>query len=487
MKKLCVFLMTILASTVVFATDVYAQSTFHEAELIGGVYMTREKGKTRIYEQARFVRRDGDNKEAYCIEPFTMFQEGGSYEASSTIGSLTGDQINKITKIAYYGYGNKALEHYDPMWYAAAQHLIWQVVEPAGNYYFTDKLNGNPVSTYDRYMNEINQHVAAHDVTPSFGFQTFTLAQNSSIEIQDTNQVLQYFSEDSDMLSINPYNNTLKIEGLKPGNYDFVLTKNFDNYGEEFYFFDHPGNQNLMVVGKLQPVTTHITVNIKETEVEFTKLDADTESTTPSGEAELKGAEYDILDENEEVVKHFVIGDDSKAVVKNLAFGTYYVKETKAGVGYKLDEELHEFTIDENNTKLKIELENEVIKKKVEIHKKYGNDTDAKAEEGIVFNVFNSKGELVDSMITDQNGYAYIELPYGHYTIKQETSTEGYEKVDDFTVDITDEGDDDVIEFDLLDYVIEVPNTNVNHQDSLFLVIFMIIFGFVYVKKEIRL
>ena len=89
-------------------------------------------------------------------------------------------------------------------------------------------------------------------------------------------------------------------------------------------------------------------------------------------------------------------------------------------------------------------------------------------------------------MITDENGYAYLLLPYGHYTIKQETSTEGYSKVDDFNVDITG-NEDDVIEFDLLDYVIEVPNTKVNHQSSTLVIILMILLGFVYVKKEIHL
>lgn len=57
-----------------------------------------------------------------------------------------------------------------------------------------------------------------------------------------------------------------------------------------------------------------------------------------------------------------------------------------------------------------------------------------KSEANVVFEVYNKDKKLVDTITTDENGLASIELPYGHYTIKQKTTTEGYSKIEPFEI-----------------------------------------------------
>ena len=58
--------------------------------------------------------------------------------------------------------------------------------------------------------------------------------------------------------------------------------------------------------------------------------------------------------------------------------------------------------------------------------------------------------------ITDKDGKASITLQYGKYTIKQMTTTEGFEKIEPIELDIKDTKKE---EFTLKDYKIPVPDT----------------------------
>ncbi len=481
MKKLLVFLMTILSTSVLFATDVQALGyTFHESEYTGA-YMTREKGSAKIYQESRVLRRNGDNRIAYCLQPFLMFDGNTSYNASPVPENLSIAQRDRIQKIAYWG--TKLFSSNDPVWYSATQLMIWQTVDPAGSYYFTSGLNGPKSTLYNNYIQTIEINIREGDRIPSFNNQTYVVKEDAPLTIPDKNGGIQYFSTNSPIAKIQ--GNNLVVQGLKEGTYTINLNRSFD-LGTPIYFFNNPSSQNLMTSGSLTPINVTVKVIVKKTKLDVTKIDKDTHSIKPSGEGSLVGTEYDILDKDKKVVDHLIIGEDSTASVENLDFGTYYLKETKAGKGYIIDEELHEFTISEDNPVVSLELENQIIKKKIKINKKYGEKNNFKAEPGIMFNIYNNKSEFIKSIITDENGDADIELPYGKYTFKQITSTEGYKKVEDFEVNISD-SDKDKLEYELLDYIIKVPNTSTNQQNNFMFFIIFIISGVAYVKKEICL
>ena len=54
--------------------------------------------------------------------------------------------------------------------------------------------------------------------------------------------------------------------------------------------------------------------------------------------------------------------------------------------------------------------------------------------------MYDKDNKLVKTIKTNNEGEAEIILPYGTYTIKQLTTTEGYEYADDYNFKISEDG-----------------------------------------------
>ena len=111
----------------------------------------------------------------------------------------------------------------------------------------------------------------------------------------------------------------------------------------------------------------------------------------------------------------------------------------------------------EEKNKESIVLENKVIEKKIVIKKEYGEGNYFLKEKNIFFNIINNKGEIINTITTNEEGIAEITLPFGEYQIIQVNTTEGYSKIDPMLIKITDDKEE-IIE--LKDYKIAVPNTH---------------------------
>ena len=97
-----------------------------------------------------------------------------------------------------------------------------------------------------------------------------------------------------------------------------------------------------------------------------------------------------------------------------------------------------------------ITLEEEVIKSTIELNKLYEINDNYEREANINFNIYDNKSNLYTTITTTKTGLNQVILPYGTYTIKQENTTYGYEKVPDIKLNI-DESSNTTIRYDLLD------------------------------------
>ena len=79
-----------------------------------------------------------------------MFNENSRYNSTTNPYNLSESQIDRISKIAHFGYGYGT--HTDPAWYAITQFMIWQT-SSNGDYYFTDSINGNRITIFQPEMN----------------------------------------------------------------------------------------------------------------------------------------------------------------------------------------------------------------------------------------------------------------------------------------------------------------------------------------------
>ena len=214
---------------------------------------------------------------------------------------------------------------------------------------------------------------------------------------------------------------------------------------------------------------TAIKNNVIRGGVKLAKWDKEFNSQNPQGNATLEGAEFAIISENSNSVivsgKTYKKGEtvatlktDAKGNAQTtsnlLPYGTYTLKETKAPTGY-LNEGINitqTFTIRENGVIVDLNkdataVKNQVIRGGVQFGKWDNESNTQKAQgaatlEGAEFEITNQsahdvivngktykKGEVVATLVTDENGIAKSAkelLPYGKYSYEETKEPKGY-------------------------------------------------------------
>ena len=435
---------------------------FYKGEKISGIYLMAYNPSTKvgIYQVARFIREQNTNKIAYCIDPYDWFYETSTYNRETP--NMNSNTLERIKKIAHYGYGYG--NHTDSSWYAVTQAMIWKEVAGDENIYFTDTLNGNKINSYDYMINEINTIISQNENIPSIP-NNIVLVEDEEKTIIDTNNLLGNYNSTS---NINVEGNKIIIKGLKEGEYSENLIRKDNIYDEPVLFYTSNDSQNIVKLGNLETKNIKINIKVIKTELNIKKIDIDTKTNKPSGEGKIDGTEFSIIDENNNTIRSFKVDNTGSYKINNLPIGKYTLKEEKAGTGYKINDKSIDFEITEENNNKEIEFSNEVIKKKIKIIKTYGTKEKQIKEPNIEFNVYDKDNKLVKTIKTNNEGEAEIILPYGTYTIKQLTTTEGYEFSNPINIKVENEEEEI---FSLKDYKINVPNTKVTIID---LIIFLL-------------
>ena len=330
--------------------------------------------------------------------------------------------------------------------------MIWK--ESAnGDYYFTDTLNGNRITRFENEINEINNLINDYYKIPNIN-NNYTIISSNDLTIEDNN--LNNFKIVGDNAVLE--DNKITINPIKEGTYTYTLIKEDNTYNKPYIFYQSSNSQDLIETGNIKSININFTVDVIKTEIELTKIDKDSKSILPKGEASLDGAIYSLYDENNNLTKNLEI-INNQAIINNIPFGKYYLKETKSGTGYLLDTNIYEIVISKEKSKHQVIVENKVIEKTITIEKKYGDTNILIGEKNISFEIYNYNYERISTITTNDLGIAEITLPYGKYTFKQINTTDGYSMVEDFTISI-DNTDNELIE--LKDLKIEVPNTSTN-------------------------
>ena len=176
--------------------------------------------------------------------------------------------------------------------------------------------------------------------------------------------------------------------------------------------------------------------------IKITKQDSETNTCKPLGEGILSGAKYQIVDINNNVVDTIIINDNCTSISKELPYGKYKVKEIEASKGYKIDNNIYDVSIDSDNLEINVISKEDIIKNRISILKQYdyveGNSMFVNAEANIIFEIYDSNNFKYDTIITDKNGYALVDLPYGTWRFHQKNVVNGYQKIHDFYVNVDD-------------------------------------------------
>ncbi|UQF71494.1 SpaA isopeptide-forming pilin-related protein [Vagococcus lutrae] len=228
------------------------------------------------------------------------------------------------------------------------------------------------------------------------------------------------------------------LSGLSFGDYTVIETK-----APEGYVLDDTPHPVKVVEGK---ETNMVTIKIENTSfappvtpelpgkgtIEIVKYD------DKDHEKLLAGAEFKVLNKDDEEAGQIVTDETGNGMLSNLPFGDYVVIETKAPEGYVLDDTPHPVKVVEGKESnvVTVEIENVAFappvtpelpgKGAVEVIK-YDDKDHEKLLAGAEFKVLNKDDEEVGQIVTDKTGHGFLSgLSFGDYTVIETKAPEGY-------------------------------------------------------------
>lgn len=160
---------------------------------------------------------------------------------------------------------------------------------------------------------------------------------------------------------------------------------------------------------------------VKKGQIKVVKIDKD------NNDIKLEGVKFEVYDEDDKLVQTLTTDKNGEATTDKLRISkSYYIKEVETKENYKLNEEIININLEESKIKELI-IENEKKKGQIQVTK-----IDSENKEiyipNVTFEIYNSKGEIVDKVVTNQEGKALTkELPIDEtYTIKETSAPKEY-------------------------------------------------------------
>lgn len=415
-----------------------------KGEYIPNVYIKkiRSNGKGQ-YKQMAFLRKS-DGEAVYCIQPFVDVIAGAKYNVTSEdveqLAGLSKEQWDRMKRLAYYGYGYPG--HSEAKWWAVTQVLIWRVVDPSADIYFTNTLNGTRNNNkFINEINELNKLVDNHYIMPNITLPKDAVI-GSNITASDKNNVLaKYQIENIKGGKVTKNGNNLYITPDTVGKLSFNLVKKHELYRNKPYLYYSDHSQNIMSHGKLSPIDPDFNINIYGGKVTVDKDDKET--VDAQGEATLEGAVYGIYDDKGTLIEKVTTGKDGIVTSNYLPkLGNFYVQEIKAPKGYLLDDTKYSFNLDKDNLNPTVKVLQQVMKNNFNFTKVYAQDKTGsmKPEPNATFGIYNNKNEEIFKATSDKNGNFNFDLPYGTYTLRQLTTSTGTEKIKDMKLEVLEDG-----------------------------------------------
>ncbi|MEG1045971.1 MSCRAMM family protein, partial [Carnobacterium sp.] len=158
--------------------------------------------------------------------------------------------------------------------------------------------------------------------------------------------------------------------------------------------------------------------------IEFIKVDSETK-------APLANAEFVIKDREGNIVQTIFTDEDGKGTALDLLYGSYTLEESKAPIGYTLDETPYPFEINDSEKAINL---GEVTNQKIMLPTPTGTiefikvDSETKAPlANAEFVIKDGEGNIVQTILTDEDGKGTaLDLMYGSYTLEETKAPIGY-------------------------------------------------------------
>ena len=453
LKSLVFLIGLILIGTI----SVNAEYMLKKSDIVPNVYVAKIRNDKQIYDYMYITSRKSDNQFVYCLEPGVHIIDDLDYTAI-TYGlekhtSLTTEELKKVKKIIYYGYGyvdeKKNIDHTDKKWYAVTQSLLWDIYSNGYDIYFTKYLQGPKVNIFSSEREELNKLVLSHDIVPKFGVVSQTIVAGDVLELKDENNVLDDYNisiTNTNVTIDSKTNEKLVLRGTTPGTSTIILSKKSNKYPKPPILYIGENSQTLLAPGSLDPIRITINISVVGGSIKINKVDSESKNSIPQGNGKLAGAKYIIVDHSGHIVETLTTDENGIATSSNnLKINEkYYFKEIEPSEGYKLDNKDYPFTLSKDNINPNYIVEEDIIRGIVTINKKIGtaDGKEIESEPNVTFDIFLKTNDIYYSSITtDESGRAIINLPYGTWVFKQRNTNNNFDIVDNFDIEIKDDNE----------------------------------------------
>lgn len=232
------------------------------------------------------------------------------------------------------------------------------------------------------------------------------------------------------------------VTGIEPGFYLVKEVKPPLNY-----ILDETPRDVEFVWGQL--ITVEFT-NDRKAQLLVKKVDSETG-------APLAGALFRVTKANGELIEEYTSGTDGFINVPELTPGFYIVSELRSPEGYLQDQTPKTIEVKSGETTEMI-VENQPVLGKIQIVKKSAEYNDVSKLpagsflEGTVFEIFNSRNEVVDRITTDERGIANSkDLPAGEIFGIREITAPDFYLINPQVLYAEVKKPDDLIRFEILD------------------------------------
>lgn len=437
MKKVILMLIMLL-----FGIQVNAAVNDSEVriEWIPNVYYNYEKDGLIYWGQLGYIY--ANDTISYCYEIEKTITTN-IYSSSNRMIDFT----SKVILSSYFGYGyknNNRLEHY-----MATQQIIWE--DRGINVYFTtsNKGEGNVIDV-SAYKNQILKYVNNYKTFPSlnglfkFDVGTSNIITDKSYSLDD----FTVYNTSDNIVTINS-KSELSIIANKEGDYYFDLNTKYDSRHENKKY-TASNSQTIIQIGTINNLSKRYPYYVDGGSININMYDAITNSIENTGLSTFLGNVFKLYDSNNKLIDTYETMEDGKLHIKDLNIGMYTLEHIVVSDGYTKTTNIYNIEIKKDNINYNLDIYLQPKKITLNIDKTYGNPKLGTIfyDDNVVFDVINSKGEVISKITTDEFGRCDIELFYDDYIIRQSTTN---------NVDILES-----------DYEIKKSDFNKNHNYNIF-------------------
>lgn len=408
MKKIVLFLLLLL----VFTTNINA-ATYR---LVSDGYKINNVSSKRILI---------DNRNSYCIEPGII--EGTSnytqIEFENKYDKLSKAKKDKIVKIGLYGeylYNSTKNLHY----HYAAQELIWDQIGTK-NYRYTPSVSA--------YKTNIEKYVNAFDDVIKDNNKNFNVITGQKVVINDAKFANYTIMNKVDFekntgLKVSFSNNTLTIEnplGNTKTNKQSLKFKKFINTFKNGVSYAHYNKTTQNYVSIMNNYNIEMKVDFSPK----TALGSLEGYKNDNHNQPLKDVIYGVYD-NDKLIEKLTTNKDGYFKSGLLNVGKYQVKEISTLPNYELDTKSYEVEIKMDQvSKINngVPLINNLKKGKIKFNKIGKNKYQQLPLANIEYGIYNKEDQLVQKVLTDNNGVGISSLiEYGEYYLRELKTNEDY-------------------------------------------------------------